>query len=410
MKIAGIIAEYNPFHNGHAYHLAQAKKQTLADFIIVLMSGSFVQRGECAIADKYTRTACALSQGADLVLELPALYSTASAEYFSMGAVRTLDVLGVVTHLAFGCESTNLTAMQSAAKILLDEPQEYKQALKEALSLGMSYPTARQQALSKYAPALCKDLLLDRPNAILGLEYCKALHACGSTILPVAIARKGGEYHQLKPDRTFSSASSIKNQLLLGSTLNNLSSQIPNDCITLLENAWAGGGPIFADDLSFILHFALLQVKNMDYTPFADVNRELSNRIRRHIWEYQSFSQFAKLLKTKELTYSRICRCLIHILLGITKTDVEQADTTGSVPYLRILGIRKDAASLLGKLKRHAGAELITSPADGLAKLSGIQKRMLELDCRAAHIQNSLFTAKYGKTVKNEFARKLLKW
>lgn len=410
MNVTGIIAEYNPFHNGHAYHLAQAKTQSQADFIIVIMSGPFVQRGECSIADKYIRAECALSQGADLVLELPALYACASAEYFAAGAVRTLDRLGIVTHLVFGSETTDLQAVQSAAKILSDEPPEYKTFLKEALSLGMSYPLARQQALSSFAPELCKKLSLDQPNAILGLEYCKALYLCGSTISPLMIKRMGGNYHQLEKDETFSSAGSIRAQLFSGNAISDLSGQLPDTCISLLKTAWNENGPIFADDLSPMLHFALLNTNNMDYTPYLDVSEELSNRIRSHIWEYQSFVQFAQLLKTKELTYSRICRCLIHILLGITKSDLKQAGTIGHVPYVRVLGVRKEAVSLLGSIKRHADTELIINPAKGLAKLDGIRRRMLELDCHAAHIQNSIITYKYKKIVKNEFERRLLKW
>lgn len=409
MKVTGIVAEYNPFHKGHAYHLAQAKKEAGADFVIVILSGPFVQRGECAITDKYTRAACALSQGADLVLELPVLYACASAEYFAAGAVRTLDRLGIVTHLAFGSETNDLQPMQSAARILASEPPEYKTYLKQGLAQGQPYPAARQHALSSVAPKLCKNMPFHQPNYILGLEYCKALYQCGSAITPLIIRRVGSGYHELEKDETFSSASSIRAQLYSDSKAD-LAGQLPDACIAILENAWRESGPLYADDLSSFLHFALLNTENMDYTRYADVSKELSNRIRSRIWEYTSFVSFARLLKTKELTYSRICRCLVHILLGITKSDLKQAEDIDYVPYVRVLGVKKTAVSLLGSIKRHADTALITNPADGLAALHGIRRRMLDLDCHAAHIQNSIVTAKYGQTVKNEFERRLLKW
>ncbi len=192
MKVCAVIAEYNPFHLGHAYHLRQARLLTEADYIIVVMSGDFVQRGDPALVDKYARAKAALSCGADLVLELPSCFATGSAEYFARGAVSMLDHLGMVDYLCFGSECTDIQFLAQFAEIFLEEPEPYKRILLEKLKLGYSYPTARSNALIIAYPALAADIsVVSSPNNILGIEYIKALHRRRSHILPVNIRRIG---------------------------------------------------------------------------------------------------------------------------------------------------------------------------------------------------------------------------
>ena len=213
MKTAGIIAEYNPFHKGHEYQIRYTKEKLKADYVIVAMSGDYVQRGTPALISKHTRTEMALRCGADLVLEMPVSISTASAEAFAMGGVSLLDSLGIVDILCFGSESGEISALKELAEILVEEPEEYKKLLKSFLSEGLTFPAARSQALTEYfknprnfsgddfdgvlTPLLNEvTQILNTPNNILGIEYCKALLRLNSQIRPVTIRREGMGYHE----------------------------------------------------------------------------------------------------------------------------------------------------------------------------------------------------------------------
>lgn len=227
MNVTGIIAEYNPFHNGHLYQLEKARNDTNADYLIVVMSGDFVQRGAPALIDKYTRAKMALENGADLVLELPVLWSTASAEYFAGAGIALLDRIGVTSAVCFGCETPDQAALLSLARFLAEEPSAYRSALNDALKKGMSYPAARAFAvqtslsaplsgdpsiLASVTPELAETILAS-PNNILGLEYCKALFRRNSQIRPVPIARIGSGYHANNLDTSFASATGIRSYL-----------------------------------------------------------------------------------------------------------------------------------------------------------------------------------------------------
>ena len=233
MKVTGIIAEYNPFHNGHLYQLTEARKKTDADFIIVVMSGDFMQRGTPAIINKWERTRMALSGGADLVLELPCVFATASANMFALGGISLLARTGVVTDLCFGAETDSITDFLTLAKFLNEEPDFFKNALKNELKTGISFPAARSSALSAEASLpLSSEKLLSSPNNILGIEYCKALFALSSSIKPHIIKREGSGYNDRevnKQDR-FASASAIRTVLLnpsKGRSSSDLSSFLP---------------------------------------------------------------------------------------------------------------------------------------------------------------------------------------
>lgn len=418
MNITGIIAEYNPFHMGHQYHIQAAKEQTRADSVVVIMSGPFVQRGCCAVADKYTRAKAALECGADLVLELPVVFATSSAEFFATGAVNILDHLGIITHLAFGSESTDIASMMQMAQILLDEPEQYRNALKESLSQGLSFPKARQNALTRCFPQLSGQLLLDQPNSILGIEYCKALLNRNSSIRPVVIKRLGGDYHDARQHELYSSATSIRSQLLehSGQLCHIPKSQLPQPSFQALTDVYQHSFPIFDEDLSAMMRYALMQVSNRDYTVFLDVNEELSNRMGNLLFAYESFHQFATLLKTKELTYSRICRCLIHILLGIRTSHMTMAKQTDFAPYARVLAAKKEASTLLGEITRRSTIPVITNPADFVKEDSPVSRiishearTLFELDCYGSHIYNCIAGEKFHHATDNEFTRRFLK-
>lgn len=216
MKVAGIIAEYNPFHKGHQYHIEETRKQTGADYVIAVMSGDYVQRGEPAIADKYMRTRMALSGGADLVIEMPVIYATASAEYFATAGIGILDRLGCVDYLSFGSEWADVEDYSSYATLFLEEPEEYRQILQEQLKRGKSFPEARAFTAGKLLfdskPETAVEFLKE-PNHILGLEYIKALRRRNSSIQPITVKRKGNHYHEKILAEEYSSATSIRREL-----------------------------------------------------------------------------------------------------------------------------------------------------------------------------------------------------
>lgn len=423
MKIAGIIAEYNPFHNGHAYHLDQVRQKSNADYLIIVMSGNFMQRGVPAMLDKYNRAKMALMNGADLVLELPCMYACSSAEYFANGAVTLLNNLGVVDSIGFGCENDNLQTLKNVASMLTDEPAEYSRILQDSLRKGLAYPVARNIALNECLWDLANDKsLLSSPNNILAVEYLKALYKLNSTITPIAIKREGADYNDSKLNNSYSSALAIRNVLFTPpkagessqSKFELLKSHVPESVYELLQEQYLYTLPVTSDDFSALLHYKLLLESEKGYDEYLDVSKDLSDKIKKNINSYTNFDSFCMLLKSKEITYTRICRCMIHILLNIKKTDL--ADCTGEslIPYARVLGFKSDSSALLKEIKENSSVPLISVAADARDFLNNPQtsdyaKNLFNLDINAARIYNSVIHSKYQTVLADEFAMPLLK-
>ncbi len=387
MKVNGIIAEYNPFHKGHKFHIETAKAQTGADFTVVVMSGNFVQRGEPALMDKYTRAKMALLSGADLVLELPALFATASAEYFALGGVSLLDKLGVVDYLSFGSECGDIAGLRSIATLLHKNKEVIDEQIKEFLKQGHTYPKARALAIKNViSTGISSDMLdtfenvLHSPNNILGIEYCKALLSLNSNITPTTIKREGAGYHDTKLDETFGSALSIRNALANGDELSILKSQIPEEFYALFEQMVLDNCTVDANDFSQALYYKLINECESGFEQYLDVTKEISDRIKNELCHYTNFTDFCQLLKTKDITYTRISRCLVHILLNITKMQMEQAIEQGIVSYARILGFRKEAAPLLTAIKQNGVVPLLSKLADAKEFLDEATLQALEHD------------------------------
>lgn len=399
MNVTAIISEYNPLHRGHQYHMETARKETGADFIIVIMSGNFVQRGTPAILDKYTRAKIALLSGADLVLELPVMYATASAEYFALGGVSLANTLGCVTHLSFGSECGQADRLMETASLLVNEPEEMKQPLKEALKEGLSYPAARAKAVSLSHPELSS--VLDTPNNILGTEYCKALLRTGSSIRPHTIKRKGENYHSENASGGYASATGIRKLLNDGCSDSSrlLSEQLPPASHKALE-MFSGRPLLTEDDFSMLLQYRLIMENRVHLTEYFGVTKELSNRIYRHLNDFQSFSSFAELLKAKNMTRTAINRALLHILLDVRTDDVQAVVKRGCIDYIRVLGFRKEAAVLLKQFSDMPEIPLITN-------LSAAPV-LCETDIRADQIYQMCFSKKYGLPYQNEYQRKML--
>lgn len=408
MQVNGIIAEYNPFHNGHRYHLEESLRRTGADFTIVAMSGNFVQRGAPALADKHMRTEAALHCGADLVLELPALYAASSAEYFAQGAVALLDRLGVVTHLCFGSECGDTGLLCQAALILKEESPEYQSALKGFLKQGLSFPAARIRALLQYAPWLEQyQEELSSPNNILGLDYIRALLGRRSAITPIAIKRTGSDYHDLSPAQ-FCSALAIRKMLQKGLPSIRLDPYMPPEADRLLRTYLAENGFLQSDDFSAVLYYKLLMEKESGYEKYLDMTADLSNRIRNRLDKFNGFEAFCGLLKTKDMTYARISRCLLHILLGIENEHMALGKMLDYAPYARVLGFRKTAVPLLGAIKANSDIPLVTKLADAEKSLGADACRILGLDILTSELYQGIAAMKCGRHAPNEHSAPLI--
>lgn len=404
MKVNGIVAEYNPFHNGHKYHLEQSKALTGADYTVVVLSGNFVQRGVPALLDKFKRTEMALLNGADLVLEIPAIFACSSAEYFASAAVSLLDKLGVVTNLCFGSEYGDIRPLQKAAKILQLESADFSSTLQYYLRRGMTYPTARAEALIQYDPGFAAySNLFNHPNNILGIEYIKALLTFESSIEPITILRSGSAYNDPKPDTGYCSALAIRQSLIEGKSVSDLRDYLPKATATILEQAQKDENTILLDDLSSLLYYKLQIEKSQKYSQYMDVSNDLSDRIQNKLPQFTTYSAFCELLKTKELTYTRISRCLLHILLNITTEDILVGKELGYTPYARVLGFRKDATPLMHAIKRNSSIPLITKLADAYKLLGEEAMLMLNQDIQISQFYNGMASVRNQLPPKNEY-------
>lgn len=414
MRVNGIIAEYNPFHNGHKYHLEESLRRTQADYSVIVMSGDFVQRGGPAMLDKHTRAEMALHCGADLVLELPVLYAAASAEYFASGAIALLDKLGVITHLCFGSEypasekGNNIPLLQIAS-LLVEEPEAYRYTLKEYLRRGSSFPLARAMALSQCYPNLEHQTnTFSSPNNILGIEYCKAILKRKSRILPIPIPRLGAGYHDGEISSRFGSALAIRKALLDGYPAEKLRKQLPEAVLTLLMKHMEESPPISSDLFSNALYYKLLMEKDLGYEKYLDVSKDLSNRIRNLSGEFTGFDAFCELIKTKDMAYTRISRSLLHILLGIKKAHMDLGRKMDYTPYARVLGFRRQAAPLLNAIKKQASIPLITKVADARKNLPPDAGKLLQLDILSGELYLGTAALQSGKKAINEISRQIV--
>lgn len=415
MKAAGIIAEYNPFHNGHKYHLEKVKELTGADFCIVIMSGDFVQHGAPALIDKYSRAKMALLNGADLVLELPVCYATSSAENFAAGAIALLDRLNIVDTVCFGSECGDISVLKTIAEILCEEPEDYSEALRNNLKEGMSYPTARNTALTSTHKELSAHMnVLESPNNILGIEYIKALLRRKSTITPYTNLRIGNDYHDTRLLQNKSSAIAIRQSLERMDNLLFIASQVPNSVFQILEEHFHVNYPIYQRDISLLLKYILLQYQDKGFTEFVDVSEDLSDKILKNLEFYKSFPDFCESLKSKDMTYTRISRCLLHILLDIKKDSLQTFLADDYVYYARILGLKQSGADVLNAIKQKASLPLLSKLADADSVLANTAHsenalKMLQNDIRAAHIYDSVATDKYHTVLPNEYRRQIVK-
>ena len=409
MRTAGIIAEYNPFHAGHQKQLDYVRHTCGADYIVIVMSGDFVQRGGPALYSKHQRAEAALRCGADLVLELPVSASSASAEFFARCGVEILDRIGVTDILCFGSEEGSLPLFQASAEVLLKEPDEYRNALKNGLKSGMSFPLARAYALEAYLLQTNSQIssadyhrFLSEPNNILGIEYCRSILALKSRIQPVTLKREGSGYHQQHlPEDAAPSASAVRKWLKehpLSEAEQALKNHLPKPSLELLLEAARNDRLVFEEDLDTLLACSLFTETRDSLCQYPDVSRELAARIIRFRSQYAGFAPFTDLLKTKELTRTRIQRALLHILLRIRSIP-------SSPEYARVLGFRKDAAPLLSAIKKEGTIPLLTKAADAPRILSGSALQSFEETVSASNIYESILACRQHTPLLHEYQK-----
>ena len=394
MGAIGIVAEYNPFHTGHAGQIARTRAKLGRDIpVAAVMSGNWVQQADCAIADKWTRAQLALMGGVDLVLELPTVWAVSSAESFARGAVSILNAAGVVDVLSFGSESGDIGQLGRVAACL--DGGEYPALLKEQLDRGLSFPAARQRAAEQLLGT--DAAVLSRPNNTLGIEYLRALHALGSPIRPVTVKREGaghneaavfsGQMSQEEADQLFwqhnttLSATAIRGYLTEGEW-ERMAPYLPQGGLELLRES-APELPVLARlERAILARVRTMSAEDWGRLPDAGAAEGLPNRLERAGRECRSMEEFFDLAKTKRYTHSRLRRLVLWAFLGITAADAPAAP-----PYIRVLGFNARGQELLREMKGRACLPILTMPVQARG-LEAEGRRLFELESRCTDLYN----------------------
>ena len=373
MKVLGIVAEYNPFHNGHKYHIEQSKKELDCDYTIAIMSGNYVQRGEPAILDKWTRAKVAIENGVDLVIELPLIYSLSSAEFFSNGAITTLDATNVVTNLSFGSEEGSLDNLNTIADVLITEPKLYLELLKDNLSKGISYAAARKNSIEGYLGAAVD--CIDKSNNILAIEYLKSIKKIKSNISPHTIKRIGSNYNDMESIDNYSSATALRNSI---DNLDTLKSNLPTSSYEELTSNRSNF--VYSEDFFQYIKVLVQRTSVEELKLFSDVSEGLENRIIKVFEDAKSFEEAVERISTKRYPATRIQRILFHLLLNIKKSDI------GKKPeYIRMLGFNNKGRELINLMKEKSSLPVIQNPQD-----LKVPSTVMSYDVRGTNIYNTI--------------------
>lgn len=363
---SGIIAEYNPLHNGHIHHIIETKKKTNTNNLICIMSGNFIQRGLPACYNKWDRTKMALQNGIDLVIELPTYYAVNSAEYFASYSIKLLNNLNLINYLSFGSEELNINKLICISNILINEDIEFKTFIKNELTKGISFPKARENAILKYLNDTNYNNILNKSNNILAIEYLKELIKSKSNISPINILRVNNNYNDETITSNISSATAIRN-LLNKKTINKtdiltLQKVVPESTLEIMQHDFYS---VSKNDLKRfekeILY--LLKIKTEDELKnILEINEGLEKRLKKYAYLTNDIYELIKLVKTKRFTQTKIQRILIHLLLNMTKDEFNEIhNNTNQYMYIRILGFNRNGKELLKKLSKNTTIPIITS-------------------------------------------------
>ena len=376
MNITGIITEYNPFHNGHLYHLTEAKSATKADGIVCIMSGNFVQRGGPAIIDKWKRTEMALNNGVDLVIELPTYYAVSSAEFFAKGSVSILNSLGIVNNIFFGSECGNTEKLIKIAKVLTNEDEDFRNILKENLTLGLTFAKSREKSLVEYFKDDELTSILSSSNNILGIEYIKALLRLNSTIAPNTLKREGSSYNEKNLTSSFASATSIRETVKANKSLSSLKDFMPEESFKIFNQQKENDYPfVFDEDMYTYIKYKI-QTNCVNFNNLYEVTEGLDNKIIKEISSSTSYNDLVLKIKSKRYTFSKISRILTHIFIGLDNFNINELNDESNL-YARVLGFNKKGREMLSLIKANSNIPLITK----LPRFN--DNPLLELDIQA---------------------------
>lgn len=408
MKIAGLVVEYNPFHNGHLHHLKRSMELTNATHSIAVMSGNFLQRGEPALFDKFIRAEIAVSNGVDLVVELPTLFACQSAEFFAHGAVSLLNSLNCIDSICFGSEEGNIDLLLEISKILIDEPDEFKSILKEKLDEGILFATARSTALYEYISRnnilnLKEEKLhgiLSSSNNILGIEYIKSLLKHKSSIAPYTITRIQSSYNSNTISSNICSATAIRESLRKGNSLSEISSVIPLETLNLISKHIDNGfNPMF-DEFYFDVIRELVARDFDKLSDYFDISEGIENKIYKSIFLTSNLSELQQSIKSKRYTLTKVKRMLNNILLGITKEDMNLVKDINKLPYIRVLAFNDKGREILKKIKLNSDIIIINKFSNINFNNDPIFETLIKYDIKSTNIYNLLYYKSNSKLLK----------
>lgn len=360
-RTVGIIAEYNPFHNGHYYHIQKAKQEANADYCVAVISGNFTQRGDTSIVNKWAKAYMAICGGADLVIELPTIYSVSSAENFANGAIKILDSLKIVDSFAFGAEANDLATLNNIANVLYEEPKGYTNILNHELKQGISYPSARENAMMMYLNDIKRYAnVLSSPNNILGIEYLKALKMQKSNLEPIMIKRQKVYYNDKHIINDFASATGIR-ELLKQKDYAKLQKVVPRSTYQILGQQIKRGELVLGlEKYEKEIIYTLRKMTVEQIADLPDVSEGLENAIKNAANNYNNLPDLLNSIKSKRYTQTRIQRILIYALLGINKKMMDTSKKI--VPYARVLGFNQNGKMLLSEISaRNPKINMVTS-------------------------------------------------
>lgn len=407
MKTVGIISEYNPFHNGHKYHIQAAKEACGANYAVCIMSGSFVQRGEPAILDKWSRSQMAVMNGADLVIELPVVYACQPAEIFALGAVKILNSMGVIDYICFGSELGDIEALHQLAELLHNEPVAFKLLLKAQLELGISYPKAVSKALSSYIgeeQQSVTDDILRNPNNVLGIEYIKALKSLESSIVPVAVKRIASGHNDSDIMSNIASATAVRNEIRDNGISEKVRMSMPKNSTDIIEaNIRSNRHPLCLNDFSDILLYRLRMIEESDLRKYLNVREGIENRLKKYAKTCSDCDELIEAIKTKRYTRTYIQRLLCHLLLGMKKSDIAIFKDLECPAYIRVLAFNENGKGLIREVKKCSTYPVISKVADFRSEDERISK-MFSYDILSTDIYNLAYrTPLYKKGSEDYF-------
>ncbi|WP_449353984.1 nucleotidyltransferase [Virgibacillus natechei] len=376
MKACGLIVEYNPFHNGHLHHIKEAKESSGADCMIAVMSGSFLQRGEPAIIDKFHRTQIALQSGVDIVLELPYPYAVQSSDNFAAGSVHTLHEIGV-SSINFGSESGDISHFITSYNTFKEKETVYKQQLESQLDQGVSFPEASRFAYQQIG--LTNGTMdLAKPNNILGFSYVKTILENNLPIEPLTIERTNSGYHDQTITSSIASATSIRKALLENAAITSkIAESIPTETYRQLEQYKSEATTWHTWEKYFpLVHYRVMTMTLKELSAINGVDEGLEYRIKKTAKEATSFTAWIEAIKTKRYTWTRLQRMFVHILTNTTKTDMKDMLASSSVPYIRLLGLNQTGRSYINQIRKQLDVPIIGKLSRNIHPMSAIEEKV----------------------------------